>query len=297
MRRLTYTTIALGAVLTACLQERTEARSQTAGLRIVLPNRSNSVRFAVIGDMGTGNKEQYEVGQQMALAHQRFPFDFVLMLGDNIYGGKTLADYRRKFEDVYKPLTDEGVKFYASLGNHDDSNEKFYKPFNMNGQRYYRLRKSGVDFFALDSTYMDPSQMKWLKRELAASGSGWKICFFHHPLYSDAKYHGPDMDLRARLEPIFEKFGVRVVLSGHEHVYERIKPHGNIFYFVMGNAGQLRPHDLKPSEDTAEGFDTDQAFMLVEIAADSFYFQTISRTGKTVDSGVLQREPMDSVSR
>ena len=82
---------------------------------------------------------------------------------------------------------------------------------------------------------------------------------------------------------------MRVVLSGHEHVYERIKPQSNIWYFVMGNAGQLRAYDLRQAPEMAKGFDTDQAFMLVEIAAEEFYFQTISRTGKTVDSGVIER--------
>ena len=159
----------------------------------------------------------------------------------------------------------------------------------MNGQRYDKIKKYDVEFFALDSTYMDPGQLEWLGKELAASGAAWKICFFHHPIYSDARYHGPDDDLRARIEPIFRKFGVRVVLSGHEHVYERIKPHGGIYYFVMGNAGQLRPHDLRVTSDTAKGFDTDQAFMLVEIDGGEFYFQTLSRTGKTVDFGVIER--------
>jgi 3',5'-cyclic AMP phosphodiesterase CpdA len=289
MRQVAYTMLAFSLLLTTCPREQFTALSQTAPPVIALPNKPKSVRFAVIGDMGTGTKEQYEVGREMTLAHDRFPFDFVLMLGDNIYGSKTPADYRRKFEDAYKPLMDEGVKFYASLGNHDDPNERFYKPFNMNGQRYYTLKKGDVEFFALDSTYMDPGQIEWLQKQLGASGAGWKICFFHHPLYSDARKHGPDMDLRAKLEPVFLKSGVRVVLSGHEHVYERIKPHGDIYYFVMGNAGQLRPHDLKPAADIAKGFDTDQAFMLVEISGEEFYFQTISRTGKTVDPSTIER--------
>jgi hypothetical protein len=290
MRQLRYAALGLSLLLLiTCTQERAPAASHPASPALELPNKPKSVRFSVIGDMGTGKKEQYEVGKQMTLVHEEFPFDFVLMLGDNIYGGKSPADYKRKFEDVYKPLLDENVKFYASLGNHDDTNERFYKPFNMNGQRYYTIKKGEAEFFALDSTYMDPDQLEWLQKELAASGAVWKICFFHHPLYSDARFHGPDNDLRARLEPIFQKFGVRIVLSGHEHVYERIKPHGNIYYFVMGNAGQLRPHDLKPAADTAKGFDTDQAFMLMEIAGEEFYFQTISRTGKTVDSGVIER--------
>ena len=258
------------------------------GADLTLPLKPKSVHFAVIGDGGTGEKAQYEVSQQMVKYREKFPFDIVIMLGDNIYGGESPADFKAKFEDPYKPLLDAGVKFYASLGNHDNPNQRFYKPFNMGEKRYYNFKNGNVEFFALDSTYMDPQQLDWLQSRLKDSNSAWKICYFHHPLYSDGKYHGPDMDLRARLEPIFQKAGVKIVLSGHEHVYERLKPQNGITYFVLGNSGQLRPHNLKPSASTAKGFDTDQSFMLVEVAGDEFYFQAISRRGETVDSGVIQ---------
>jgi hypothetical protein len=252
-----------------------------------LPLKQGSVRFAVIGDMGTGDKPQYEIAAQMERSRETTMFDFVLTLGDNIYGAK---DMEKKFETPYKPLLDAGVKFYASLGNHDNPNERFYKPFNMGEKRYYSFRKGNAEFFALDSNYMDPEQLGWLDKALHESTAAWKICYFHHPLYSDGKFHGPDTDLRARLEPILQSAGVRVVLSGHEHLYERIKPHGGIYYFVLGNSGELRLHGLKASSDIATSFDTDRDFMLMEIAGDQLYFQTISRTGETVDSGVIDRK-------
>jgi hypothetical protein len=99
-----------------------------------LPLKPRSIRFAVIGDSGTGEREQYGLAQAMFSYHGDFPFEFVIMLGDNIYGHKTPADFKRKFEDPYRPLLDAGVKFYASLGNHDDPNERLYKPFNMDGK-------------------------------------------------------------------------------------------------------------------------------------------------------------------
>jgi hypothetical protein len=265
-------------------------QGQAPALQLTLPLKPGSVRFAVIGDSGTGKSEQYQVGEQMARYHATFPFDFVTMLGDNIYGSKTPADYKQKFEDPYKPLLDSGVKFYASLGNHDDPNARFYKPFNMDGRRYYSFKKGNVTFFALDSNYMDPDQITWLAEQLSESDSAWKICYFHHPFYTHARFHGADIDLRAKIEPLFIKAGVNVVLTGHQHVYERIKPQKGIYYFVLGNAGELRYHDLQPSPDTIKGFDTDRDFMLMEIAGDGLYFQTISRTGETVDSGVLPRQ-------
>jgi 3',5'-cyclic AMP phosphodiesterase CpdA len=257
-------------------------------LDLKLPLKPKSVRFAVIGDSGTGDPPQYEVAAQMNAWRQVFPFDFVIMLGDNIYGGKTAADLKKKFEYPYGPLLDAGVKFYASLGNHDDTNERDYKPFNMGGKRYYSFKKGDVEFLALDSNYMDPEQMTWLTAQLAASKATWKICFFHHPLYSDGKFHGPNVDLRKQLEPLFTANGVSVVFSGHEHLYERIQPQKGITYFVLGSAGELRPHNLRQSSEMAAGFDTDRTFELVEISQDTLYFQTISRKGETVDSGVLE---------
>jgi len=275
-----------------------QAAPPDKALNLQLPLESKSVRFAVIGDSGTGKREQLEVAQKMEEYRRAVGFDFVIMLGDNIYGGHSPQDFARKFEVPYKPLLDAGVKFYASLGNHDSSDERFYKPFNMGGERYYSFKKNDVTFFVLDSNYMDPTQLGWVEKELRNSNSKWKICYFHHPLYSDGKFHGPDLDLRTRLTPLFQKYGVNVVLSGHDHVYERIKPQNGIYYFVLGSSGQLRFHNLRASRDTQTGFDTDQEFMIVEITADKFYFQTISRTGKTVDSDVLQRQSgMENSSR
>jgi 3',5'-cyclic AMP phosphodiesterase CpdA len=271
------------------------APSSAGNLDLRLPLEKNSVRFAVIGDSGTGDRDEYDVAKQMESYWQKVKFDFVIMLGDNIYGGHSPQDFVRKFEQPYKPLLDAGVKFYASLGNHDNpDDERLYKPFNMGGQRYYNFKKGDIAFFALDSNYMDPAQLSWVEQNLRNSQAKWKICFFHHPLYSDGKSHGPDMDLRAQLAPLFQRYGVNVVFSGHEHVYERLKPENNINYFILGNSAKLMTHDFHQSPDMVKGFDTDRGFMLVEISGDKLYFQTISRTGMTIDSGVVQRNAVSS---
>jgi 3',5'-cyclic AMP phosphodiesterase CpdA len=260
-------------------------------LEVKLPLQQGSIRFAVIGDSGTGDREQYDVARQMASYREATKFDFVIMLGDNIYGSHAPADFAKKFEQPYKPLLDAGVKFYASLGNHDDPNdESLYKPFNMGGQRYYAFRKGAVAFFALDSNYLDPKQLDWLDQNLKSSQGTWKICFFHHPLYNDGRHHGADLDLRTQLVPLFQRYGVNAVFSGHEHVYERMKPENDIYYFVLGNSGKLMTHDLRESGERLKGFDTDRGFMIVEIAGDKLYFQTISRTGETIDAGEMPRQ-------
>lgn len=261
-------------------------------IELKLPLEQKSVRFAVIGDNGTGEQPQYDIAAEMEAYENVVHYQFVIMMGDNIYGGHKPKDFERKFETPYKPLLDADVKFYACLGNHDNSDETLYKPFNMNGQRYYTFKKGDVQFFALDSNYMDPTQLDWIQQQLRESNAKWKIAFFHHPLYSDGRFHGPDVDLRNQLMPIFEKYGVNVVMSGHDHVYERFKPESGIYFFLVGNSGELRYHNLRHDSDIrAAGFDTDRTFMLVEIAGDKLYFQTITRTGQTVDSGVLQKQP------
>ena len=265
-----------------------------------LPNKEGSVKFALMGDTGTGSKAQNEVGAQMAAFRKKFPFSFVVMAGDNMYGSQTSRDFVTKFEQPYKELLAGGVTFYAALGNHDEPGQKNYKHFNMGGDRFYTFRASsskhgrdageGAQFFALDSTYLDKTQLDWLEKQLGgAPKDEWKIAFFHHPLYSSARKHGSSLDLRKVLEPMFVKYGVNLVLAGHDHVYERVKPQQGIYHFVSGAGGSLRRGNLRSSPITAVGFDADYHFVLMEIDGPDIHFQAVSRTGATVDSGVLHR--------
>ena len=141
-----------------------------------LPLKFNSVRFAIIGDMGTGTPAQYDLAKRLAASREYFPYDFALTLGDNLYGGSGTSDFEQKFELPYKALLDTGMKFYATLGNHDNPNERAYKYFGMNGANYYTFTRGNVSFFVLDSNYMSPQQLSWLTTELEnASSKNWKI--------------------------------------------------------------------------------------------------------------------------
>jgi hypothetical protein len=243
----------------------------------------------VFGDSGRGSKDQYELARMMSVYHVAFPFDIALMTGDNIYGGDSASDMRKKFEDAYRPLIDAGVKFYASLGNHDDIDQRTYPLFNMNGTTFYRIEKNGVSIYALDSNRLDGRQLEWLTTNLARDNNAWRIAFFHHPPYSSSQRHGSQPNVRRLLEPIFVAGGIDVVFNGHDHVYERIKPQGGIQYLVTGAGGKIRRGDIRKTELTAAAFDTDLSFMLVEIAGDELYLQVIARDGRTVDSGVVKR--------
>jgi len=280
MRRSLALVLVAGLIATVRAQE------------LKLPMKEGSVRFAILGDAGTGGSAQRRVARRLAATHAIYPFEFVLMLGDNLYGSENSADYARKFETPYKPLLDAGVKFYAALGNHDDPSQAFYKPFNMDGKRYYSFKapNGSVRFFALDSNYMQQEQLTWLEKELAASGSDWKIAFFHHPLYSSGERHGSDEKLREQLEPLFVKHGMEVVFTGHEHFYERLKPQKNIHYIISGAAAKLRRGNIGDSGLTEKGYDQGYTFVIVEIAGDDMHFQTLTDRGETVDSGVIRRQ-------
>jgi Calcineurin-like phosphoesterase len=271
---------------------------------LALPLKQGSVKFAVIGDAGRGDQAQYDTARQMTAWRERFPFEFVIMLGDNIYPPHNPDDYRRKFEEPYAPLLNAGVTFHAAIGNHDDDGQVNYARFNMGGKPYYTFRKSetrlaglagaGVRFFVLDSRSFDPAQRAWLDAELADSGTAWKICYMHHPLYTSGRYRAGARALRVAIEPLLVGRDVDVVFSGHEHFYERIHPQHGISYFISGSGGALRYRDIRPSTLTAAGYDLDCHFMLIEVSGDELFFQAISREGKTVDAGVIARRSGNS---
>jgi hypothetical protein len=259
--------------------------SQVTAPPVELPNAVDSLKFAVIGDNGTGQQPQYDIARRMVAARATFPFEFVIMLGDNLYGSH---DFVSKFERPYAPLLQSGVPFYAALGNHDEPENRSYRPFNMGGDRYYTFAKKDVRFVVFDTNLMDRAQLAWIDDTLGRGQERWKIAYFHHPLYSDGGRHGSNLELRVVLEPLLVRHGVDVVFSGHEHIYQRTVPQKGITYFIEGSSGQLRKGDVSRTAMTAAAFDQDQTFMLVEIAGPEMFFRTISRTGSIVDAGVIR---------
>ncbi len=264
------------------------ARAQS----VTLPGRPDSLKFAVLGDRHAPNGAQdLEIPERMEAVRAKFPFEMVIIVGDVIQGNPEPGDFFDRFEKPFGPLIEAGVRFYAALGNHDNQSIRFYKPWNMAGERYYSFTRNGVQFFMLDTTRIAPPQVAWVEEALKNSQAEWKICLLHHPPYSDGKTHGSEIRVRAILEPIFVNYGVSVVFAGHDHVYERIKPQKGITYFVSGGGGPFRKGDVRPSEMTAAYFDQGRSFMILEIQGDDLFFQAISGAGKSLDSGVIHRRP------
>lgn len=253
---------------------------------LLLPNDPGSLKFAVIGDSGTGGRAQRRVAQVMVAYQQQFAYKIVLMAGDNMYGSQLPRDYVAKFERPYQGLLQQGVQFYAALGNHDLLNQLFYEPFHLNGKRYHTVQLGDqARLFVLDSSRLDADQVAWLKSALESSDSPWKFILLHHPLYSAAERHGSDLAIRQAIEPLLVANGVDVVFAGHDHVYERKKPQQGITHFVVGNSAKLRKRNLLLDETTAQGFDTGYSFLLVEVLGAELHFQAISDRFKTIDSG------------
>ncbi len=261
---------------------------------IASQSSSNVVRFVAFGDMGTGDSDQLAVARRMALFQKEHPYDTVLMLGDNIYHDGDPSDLPAKFERPYAELLKRGVSFYASLGNHDVMKGRQaqinYKPFNMGGRSYYSFIKGNnlIEFFAIDSTNFDRSQLQWLENALASSKASWKVAFFHHPIYSSGRTHGSNNKLRAQIEPLFVRYGVAAAFSGHDHTYERTKPQQGVQYFVCGIGGKLRRGNLdKRSPLMAFGNDEINGFMFVEVIPERLSFQAVDASGRIIDKGEI----------
>jgi predicted phosphodiesterase len=258
------------------------------------PAAKEAVTFAIIGDSGTGEAAQFEVARQMKATREKTPFDFVLMLGDNIYPNGEAARFKPCFEEPYKDLLKDGVKFYAALGNHDlergTDAALHYDHFHMDGHRYYHFTKGDnlIEFFALDSSVMTSEQLAWAEDKLKASKAKWKVAFFHHPLYSSARKHGSDERLRQMLEPLFMRYKVDVAFAGHDHVYERIKPQNGIYYFTEGASGKLRAGNIDRRSAIFEaGNDAIHSFLLVQVEPSQMKVEAIGADGKILDSTVI----------
>ena len=166
-----------------------------------------------------------------------------------MYGGQTARRLRQEVREALRGAPRSRRDIQGQSRQSRPAENVSYKLYNMEGQRYYTYTPQQRSFLSArqHTAWMRNSCNGW-KRRCGMRKEQWKICYFHHPLYSNAARHGSAVDLRVVLEPIFLKSGVDVVFSGHDHVYERVKPQKGIYYFVSGSAGQLRKGNMRPDE-------------------------------------------------
>jgi 3',5'-cyclic AMP phosphodiesterase CpdA len=213
--------------------------------------------FIVVGDSRNGMEQHRRVVERMA---EEVP-DFVLGTGDMVDEGFR-EDEWQQFFDVESQLLRDNV-YFPALGNHDrqgrgrtaDSYRAYFSVPENGGdsERYYAFTYASARFLVLDSnaySFALTDQTSWLERELIAARQDASIhhifVVMHHPPFS-ISLHGGARDLRERWTPLFEKYQVSAVFSGHDHVYERAE-HNGLRYFVSGGGGApLYPRRAKPN--------------------------------------------------
>lgn len=253
------------------------------------------LRFAVIGDYGSGNQDEADVA---ALVKTWDP-DLIITTGDNNYpdGARSTIDanigqYYHEFIAPYQGSYGAGGqenRFFPSLGNHDwntDQAQPYLDYFTLPGnERYYDFVRGPVHFFAIDSDSREPDgvgrssdQALWLQSRLAGSTSPWKIVYFHHTVYSSGLHGGTDW-----MQWPFAEWGADFVLSGHDHTYERISREG-ITYFVNGLGGMSRYTFFVAVEGSQVRYNRDYGAMLVEAGESTINFQFINRLNEVIDT-------------
>jgi predicted phosphodiesterase len=223
--------------------EHTGAPDVTTPVVAVTTEAQPDLRFVVAGDVGTGDTNEEEIAQMAARLGRSDPFDALLLLGDNVYPS---GDPAQLPDTVFEPFGEvfaSGTELLAVLGNHDveaGHGDAQAAALGMPG-RWYSRELGAVLLVALDSTQPDnPDQLSWLEDVLASSSAPWRIVVMHHAPYS-AGYHGSDIPTRQAFSHLFEAHGVQLVLTGHEHDYQRSVPIGGVTYIISGAGAKTRP--------------------------------------------------------
>ena len=210
-------------------------------LALVLTGSSaaqTQVAFLAVGDYGVGGSREAAVGLATKRYEARHPANWLVVLGDNDYT-ESPARFRGSWQQAFGWARRSGLRVGGVLGNHDYAVGRGayeLKTLGMPGRYYTRRLGDGVQLFFLDSNAVTTRQTAWLEHQLSESTATWKIALFHHPPYTCGGHSG-DTDVVRNWVPLFESYGVRLVLSGHDHNYQRFAPRNGVTYLVDGGGG------------------------------------------------------------
>ena len=198
------------------------------------PDDADAIEFVVLGDTGTGNAAARAIASRLS----EVPFEFMLFLGDIAYTDGTAAQLDSNFFDVYERYL-RYVPAFPALGNHEYNTRdgRYYlRDFVLPGnERYYSFDWGNAHFLVLDTTRLNQAQIDWVEQDLRATRAQWRIVAGHHPPFSHSR-RGSNRKVR-QLVPMFEHYGVDLMLSGHEHHYERFAAQSGIHFVVTGGGG------------------------------------------------------------
>lgn len=247
-----------------------------------------AIRLAAAGDVGTGSAAEHATADAMAAVGEDSPFDALLLLGDNVYPEGDPGRLDAAVFDPFAATLDAGAQLLPVLGNHDVQNghgDDQAAALGMPG-RWYSKRLGPVLFIGLDSTRAgDPVQQAWLEQTLAAATAPWKIVTMHHPMYS-AGWHGFNAAARDAFQASLERYGVQLVLAGHDHDYQRSRPIDGVTYIVSGAAAKLRPTGR--ASFTAVSWSA-LHFLDLAVWDDRLTIQAIGQDGLAYDTVTLRR--------
>jgi hypothetical protein len=257
-----------------------------AGFRTAPTPGNGRVRFSAFGDSGNGSESQRAVYAQL----QTVPYDFVLHLGDVAYEKGSEWELENHYFSIYRGLT-RSFAVFPVLGNHDDATNDgaaFLSAFDLpdnavpsERERFYSFDWGPIHFVALDTERMTREQASWMDRDLQKNTQPWTVVYGHRPPYSSG-HHGSNLVFRERFGPILYKHGVQLVLSGHDHSYERTRAIDGTTYVVSGGGGRdTRP--VQRSEFTAHA-DEVHHFVFVEVDAKTLILHAIDGAGREFDS-------------
>jgi 3',5'-cyclic AMP phosphodiesterase CpdA len=246
------------------------------------------VRIAVAGNPGEAGDPLRAVAAAAAQVSSSDAFDVLLLLGDNVYPSGDPEGLPATVFEPFAPVLDGGAELLAVLGNHDVEAGHAgaqLRTLGVSG-RWWSRTAGSVLMVGLDSTRPDDSeQREFLERTLRESDAAWKIVALHHPPYS-AGYAGSDDDVREAFVPLFEEYGVQLVLAGHSHDYQRSVPMNGVTYVVSGAASK---RDRTGEKDfTAESFST-YHFLDVAVYSDRLIVRAVDREVRVADEVVLTR--------
>lgn len=270
--------VALLAALVACTAEPAPQAEPTTPSPTPT-SQPEPVVIAVKGDWGAGTRRQRQVTRRMCEARAREPFDIVMTTGDNFYpsGRATEQTYVMPERCLYEHPSH---RWRATWGNHDAADSTAEA---LDSERYYRWSAGGADFFALDSNDpTDPQQRAWLVEQLAASTAAIKIAYFHHPPFTAGSVHQGAPAVRNLWVPLFERFGVRLVLAGHSHLYERFGIKG-IDYVTTGGGGAVLYRCVEGRDPPPVVCISEHHFLLLEIDGERIEVRAIARDGSVID--------------
>jgi 3',5'-cyclic AMP phosphodiesterase CpdA len=252
--------------------------------------RQQQVGLLAVGDFGVGGSRQRTLGAAMRRFEARNPADTLVTLGDNDYTANP-ARFRANWAAAFDWLETAGVSVAGTLGNHDVEVQRGRYEFEALGMPgpYYRRHLGDVELFVLDSNAPTSRQTSWLNRALASSTARWKIAVLHHPAYSCGAYRGHVL-VEQRWVPLFERYRVRLVLSGHDHNYQRFRARRGVTYVVHGGGSGYfyvpRPCPRTYPIRLRKG--TEQGFLYVVARADRLDGYAVNMAGRRTDAFTLR---------